>query len=581
MRVIFGFSKKIMLLLVSLCILTLVVISTISLSIMEEMNTAQVTDNLKKLTQSTYNQVDSAVNTSIKNYLRAIAEKNLDMINLIYSQFQSGELSETEAYELVNQLMMSQSIGETGYIYVVDSSGALQVQPFLKGENLKEYSYIKEQIKQKQGYLEYLWKNPDDAVEREKILYMTYFEPWDYIIAVSSYKSDLNELVHIDDFRENILSISLGETGYIYVLDSTGKLIIHPKQEGLNIIDSVDSKGHYFIQEIISSKTGSIVYPWNNPGEIGKRDKIVVYDYYEPMDWYICSGVYIEELTAPFKQLKLRIFYVALGLLLLTMMISWIYSQLILKPIRELILAMNGAKKGYYDHHINLARNDEIGQLATIYDEMITKIKLDTEALELSNMTLEFKVKERTHQLEMLSNQDALTGISNRRKLDNFLEFQLQLCQRTGLPISMIMIDIDYFKRYNDIYGHPKGDDCLIAIAKTIEHLLHRATDLVGRYGGEEFVVVLPNTDGLGAVKVAQNIGIALEDLAVEHASSDVSSFVTASMGIVTESEVSDCSILSLYNRADEALYAAKKNGRNQYQCYVNEDRILPFASTS
>lgn len=560
MKLHFSFSKKITILLISLSLLTIIVISSASISIMEKTNTAKKIEHLETLTKSTYNQIDSAVNSSVKNYLRAVAEKNLEIIQNIYIKFETGELSEYEAKLLVEELVMSQSIGETGYIYIIDSIGVLQVHPFFAGKNINEYDFVMNQIDQKNGYLNYMWKNPTDLEEQEKVLYMTYFEPWDYIISVSTYKSEFIHLVNIEDFRDNILDIPLDKTGYIYVLDSVGKLIIHPSQEGVNVFDSVDSKGNYFVREIIHNKKGMIIYPWINPGEVEKRDKIAVYDYYAPMDWYINSGAYIDELSELFVDLKYKLFILALIIIVITVIISMVYSKIIMLPIRKLIKAMDHVKRGNYDYYIESKSKDEIGELTNIYNDMISTIKVYTDDLEK-------KVKERTQALELLSNSDGLTGIANRRKLDNFLEFQLSSCKRTQQPISIIMIDIDNFKNYNDSYGHIMGDEALIKVTTRINSVVNRSTDLFARYGGEEFVVVLSNTEKEGAINVCLRIQQALELLAINHESSPISSILTVSMGIATKINTSDMLIQQLYETADKALYIAKENGKNQFHC--------------
>jgi signal transduction histidine kinase len=136
---------------------------------MEKTNTAEKIEHLEHLTASTYNQIDSAVNSSVKNYLRAIAEKNLEIIQLIYNKYETGALSEIEAKLLIEELMMSQSIGETGYVYIIDSIGVLQVHPYLTGKNINEYEFVRNQINHKLGYLSYMWKNPNDLEEKEKV----------------------------------------------------------------------------------------------------------------------------------------------------------------------------------------------------------------------------------------------------------------------------------------------------------------------------------------------------------------------------------------------------------------------------
>jgi diguanylate cyclase (GGDEF)-like protein len=542
----------------------------IGYKITNKLNTDLVLRSLQDLTESTYNLIDSAVNTSIRNHLSAIAEMNKKIIESYYSRVAAGEFSEEAAKNEIERILLSQKIGKTSYIYIVNSQGILQKHPFLKNADLSSHNFIKTQIAEKEGYIEYSWKNPNDTEERKKALYMTYFEPWDYIISVSSYKSEFNNLVNIRDFKKNILSRVIGETGYMYVIDSTGKLIIHPKQEGISIYDSVDSQGNYFIQEIIRNKNGMVVYPWKNPDEQQAREKIVFYRYYEPMDWYLCSGVYINELVKPVQMMKMQFLVISLGIFCLSILISIIYSKALLQPIRMLIRATERIIDGNFDINIKNGRSDEIGSLINIFNRMILKIKhymadihLANEQLEKANIDLEHKVRERTKQLELLSNLDGLTGIANRRKMDNYLHHAWKVAIRDRHPLSLIILDIDCFKNYNDTYGHPAGDDCLKKIVKALSGSLKRSTDFAARYGGEEFVVVLSNTTQEAAAEIAENIRKAVEDLHIPHTTSLVSSSVTISLGLSTLVSFFDTSLPDFIKSADEALYAAKQSGKN------------------
>jgi diguanylate cyclase (GGDEF)-like protein len=130
------------------------------------------------------------------------------------------------------------------------------------------------------------------------------------------------------------------------------------------------------------------------------------------------------------------------------------------------------------------------------------------------------------------------------------------------------MIDVDHFKKYNDCYGHLAGDDCLRQIARTLKAVVERGPDIVARYGGEEFVVILPDTNSQGAVLLAGRIGEAVLRLALPHAQSDTSEFVTISLGVATAAEHVLTDGDQLVALADQALYQAKKNGRNRYEVW-------------
>lgn len=178
---------------------------------------------------------------------------------------------------------------------------------------------------------------------------------------------------------------------------------------------------------------------------------------------------------------------------------------------------------------------------------------------------LKSALEEANVRLDGLSMQDGLTGIANRRRMDELLPRMAANCAREKEPLSLIMLDIDFFKGYNDKYGHLKGDETLKAVAQAMAQATERATDLVARYGGEEFVVVLPNTDADGARKVAERILLTVESLGIPNEASTVASCVTVSAGIAAAVPEPGQDCMELIDKADTALYAAKSAGRNRF----------------
>ncbi len=166
-------------------------------------------------------------------------------------------------------------------------------------------------------------------------------------------------------------------------------------------------------------------------------------------------------------------------------------------------------------------------------------------------------------QLDQLAKQDPLTGVANRRHFNIELDRALAHSQESGAPLSLILVDVDYFKRFNDHYGHQVGDMCLKEVAQALNRAVRTPSDLVARYGGEEFVLLLPNTDRQAAASVAQRLQDGLASLQLEHLASDVAPWVTLSQGIA--SNVSGEGASQLLERADQALYRAKESGRNQF----------------
>ncbi|MBU3071693.1 diguanylate cyclase [Aestuariicella sp. G3-2] len=185
--------------------------------------------------------------------------------------------------------------------------------------------------------------------------------------------------------------------------------------------------------------------------------------------------------------------------------------------------------------------------------------------------TLEQKVAERTARLQQLNQElkdlaehDGLTGVANRRRGDAYLKQIWGRLRRERQPLSVVMLDVDHFKTFNDNYGHQSGDECLIEVASTLNTYLHRPADLVARYGGEEFILILPNTDAHGAAQVAEHVRQRIEALAITHDFSSTSNVVTISAGIATTVPDSERGIEKLLRQADIALYQAKQMGRNR-----------------
>lgn len=189
--------------------------------------------------------------------------------------------------------------------------------------------------------------------------------------------------------------------------------------------------------------------------------------------------------------------------------------------------------------------------------------------------------KQIEEQLRLFSFTDGLTGIANRRKLDEYMDIEWRRAIRYELPISVIMIDIDYFKPYNDTYGHLQGDICLKAVASIIQKSLIRPGDLCARYGGEEFIVLLPDTDEKGSLHIANKINCNLANEKIKHCKSDINTFVTVSMGLDSIVPTSKNTSSQLISKADQALYQAKREGRNKIIRFLEDENYCPKKSAT
>jgi diguanylate cyclase (GGDEF)-like protein len=245
-------------------------------------------------------------------------------------------------------------------------------------------------------------------------------------------------------------------------------------------------------------------------------------------------------------QAATTIAFLALTVSTLTLAL-WAFSRFLFRPIKRMM--------------DDIHRYTVEGNLATTAAQDNTK---EFHALSNAFIDMTKKIQSNIQELERLSSLDGLTGVANRRSLDTALNREWQRAQRDKTAISLLMIDIDFFKPYNDYYGHQTGDDCLKIIATKISQLVTRPGDLLARYGGEEFALLLPGTSSGGALSIATHILDAVAALHIPHPKSKISNIVTLSIGICTLMPGDEFNPFHLVGFADDALYLAKEAGRNQ-----------------
>jgi diguanylate cyclase (GGDEF)-like protein len=253
------------------------------------------------------------------------------------------------------------------------------------------------------------------------------------------------------------------------------------------------------------------------------------------------------------------------------LVIAVLLGQSITKPVIDLVYVATLIAQGDLSRRIEHMPKDELGLLAVAFNQMADKL---IEA----NQYLEQKINVRTKELlranahlqkmgqtlERLSLEDELTGIANRRAFDQLLASEWQRCQRNHTPLALLLLDIDFFKQYNDSLGHQAGDQCLRQVAQLLHQYGQRGGDLVARYGGEEFVVLLPNTTLTDSLKIAQRIHQTLAQQALPHPNSKIGTCVTVSIGVGVISPAPRLDSHDFIASVDAALYRAKKLGRNR-----------------
>jgi diguanylate cyclase (GGDEF)-like protein len=359
-----------------------------------------------------------------------------------------------------------------------------------------------------------------------------------------------------------------GAFSIIFTADSEGTLVYHP-----NFMDQIkNSEGKASIRSLKISPA----YPLLTailaltPGEatvVQTKKDIVAVGIIPGTPWVLAVH-YPRAMMTPVILSNLAI-VIVLGLLTLLVEIFILRSILqeqVAIPLSRLMQATRllGFSKERLGHDaLPTQATDEIGELARDFANMADRIQGAHEQLELQVQDRTAALEEANRQLQVLSTTDGLTGLANRRHFDEVLVSEWRRALRAGTQLSLMLIDVDYFKKYNDHYGHQAGDDCLRRVAKTLEAHALRAGDRVARYGGEEFALITTTLHAEKSLQHAQALCNSLEQMALPHGMSPFG-FVTASIGVAVIVPAEGRTAEHLLKQADLALYCAKAQGRNQ-----------------
>jgi signal transduction histidine kinase len=337
---------------------------------------ANIESELQRTTANVLNMVRTTGGASIRNRLRAIAVTNRSVAEYFHSEYQQGHMTEDDAKSAAGRVMKSQTIGTTGYLYCLNSKGVLVMHPKggLLGRDISEYRFIQDQMKRKEGYLEYDWKNPGEKAARPKALYMVYYEPWDWIISASSYREEFSELISVDDFRASVLSLRFADTGYSYILDGRGRIVLHPYLTG-DLYDAEDSTGAKFVHEICKNKYGKIVYTWQNPGEKEFRKKLAFFNYIPEFDWIVVSTSYHDEFFRPLDAVRNVFIAIALCTLLFIVPVSLWIGRTVTRSIERLKAGFERGAGGDLSVRLTPKSQDEIGMLNLYFNNFMEQLE--------------------------------------------------------------------------------------------------------------------------------------------------------------------------------------------------------------
>jgi PAS domain S-box-containing protein len=377
-------------------------------------------ENIEKDLQDTIYALSNLIRTStaisIKTQLHTIAEKNLSIVQYYYEQYLSGNLNKSQAISRIEEVLLSQPIGISGYIYCLNSKGIVEIHPNAKVKNtdVSGFEFVRRQLEIRNGYIEYDWKNPGEEKERPKALYMVYFEPLDWIISVSSYRDEFDRIVDIDDFKGNFLFRKTGDKGYAFVLAEDGTMLVHPDINGVKF-DLQIMYPKEFIKQIVQQKNGKINYSWTNPGEIKPHEKQVIFKNLPEYKWIVASSSNVEDIFMPIHVFRNVLIFILVVIVLSSVGITYLISTSVTKPLVSLMKKLEEGIKGNFSVRMNEGKSDEFGRLARHFNSFMEQLEQSREQVKTEirkNVEVQAALVENDLKLRSLFNQSfQFTGI--------------------------------------------------------------------------------------------------------------------------------------------------------------------------
>ncbi|MBI4968585.1 MAG: diguanylate cyclase [Rhodospirillales bacterium] len=356
----------------------------------------------------------------------------------------------------------------------------------------------------------------------------------------------------------------LGQSGETFLADEEGYFVTKARYESTQgNSHPIDARPMRTCLSRVDSETLDLDY----------RDVHIIHGFrFVPEMGGGCIMAHIDqrEAFAELGAVKWRVILAALAFLMLAVAAARVIAGRIARPILSLTAATRAIIAGNYGVRTEEGGPAEIGELARSFNQMLERLKFTLGELQENEHTLEARIRLRTaelaeanRKLEALSFADGLTGLGNRRQLDQALAAEWRRAIRQGQPLAFLFLDVDEFKAYNDRYGHPMGDACLRQIGEVLARFGQRAGEVAGRYGGEEFALLLPATGQAEAHALGESIRRAVADLVMPHDRS-AAGIVTVSVGVAALRPTDALDMAELVHQADQALYQAKALGRNR-----------------
>ncbi len=370
---------------------------------------------------------------------------------------------------------------------------------------------------------------------------------------------------------ETMRKLPVGPNGQVFIMDEHGLLVA--TTTGEEIFRVVDGKSSNIPALASQNEVTRNVAELLSSGQDFANQKTVLDGktylvgleayLYGDLKWQLCTIICENDFLQAFQQALLRTILGVSFLSMIFILFAIYMGRHISQPVLKLNTGMMMLRDGEYEPVPYAGHLVELKELTDGFNEMGTALSTHVDTLEAEVKKRTVELEEKNHLLFETARMDELMGIPNRRRFDEFFNTAVAMSSRNGHPIGLLMLDIDFFKTYNDTYGHLAGDECLRQLGALLSGIVHRHSDLVARYGGEELVVVIQEASEGGFREMAERIRLAVEKQAILHEKSDVG-VVTVSIGAVFGSAGEEIQAEEFLRMADEALYESKANGRNR-----------------
>jgi signal transduction histidine kinase/CheY-like chemotaxis protein len=410
--------------------------------------------------------VRSLVMSAIKNYLKGISETNLAYVQHVYARYQSGEISEQQAKRLAETYMLKQTIGSSGYVTAVDVSNGgirLAVHPHFKGRDLSQMPFAQQMARQRSGYLEFKWQNPDDAAPRLKTEWMSFFAPWAWIISAAPFQDEYPQLIDLNGIEAELAKVGIQGNSYVLLMNLEGTLLSHPTWKGQNMAHVTDAKtGVPFVRQMLDAIQGArfksrpegvggvFQYSIRDPDGSRIHTHLTNYRYLPEVGLIVGVVTDLDQMQTPLMEVRnIQIAVMVVSLLFALFVIAWAILP-VTRSIGRLTAAVEKIDGGHLDTPLPALGQDEVGRLSAAFGRMVARIKRHTvdlldakEAAEAANRAKSTFLANMSHELRTpMHGIMGMTGIALRRAENPRLRDQLGKIDKASQHLLHIINDI-------------------------------------------------------------------------------------------------------------------------------------------